>query len=247
MTPARVVAVVVAAGMGVRLGREEPKALTPLGGRALVSHAVERLRAGGVDAVVVVHTPGHLEAFRSALDETAVDAWVAGGAERTESVRNGCRLAIEELGAQVVAIHDAARALIPPAVVRATLDALVEADVIGAAPGLPVPDTLKRVDADEDVQATVDRASTWAVHTPQAFLAPVFSDVLDWAEQLGLGGATDDLGLVEAAKGAGVVHGRLRLVRSDPLAGKITWPADLAHAERLLAAGLASLDASETS
>ncbi len=239
----RVVAVVVAAGVGQRLGREEPKALVPLGGRPLVAHAVERLRAGGCHGVVVVHTPGHADAFRAACDGLEVEAFVAGGAERTDSVRVGCTVAIDPLGARVLAIHDAARALVPPAVVRATLDAL-GGEVVAAAPGLPVPDTLKRADADGVLDGTVDRTGVWAVHTPQVFRAGLYGRVLQWAQAEGLGAATDDLGLFEAARAAGVVEGTARLVRSHALAGKVTWPDDLAHAERLLAAGLA--DPTET-
>lgn len=239
-----VVAVVVAAGVGRRLGLGEPKALTEVGGRALVAHAVERLRSGGVERVVVVHTPGHADRFAAACEDVDVDAWVEGGAERSDSVRVGCRVAIDRFRAAVVAVHDAARALVPPAVVRATLDAL-GGDVVASAPGLPVPDTLKRASEAGDVTGTVDRRGVWAVHTPQAFLADTLSEVLHWSAAVDPGDVTDDLALFEAARTAGAVHGTARLVRSHALAGKVTWPEDLAHAEQLLASGLADPHSSE--
>lgn len=112
-----VVAVVVAAGSGSRLGGEVPKALRgwgraprgPLGGPA---------RRGRVDAAVVVVADGTQAAFEAALAEAPIPCGiVAGGAERQHSVANGISLitlhgSLED--AEVVLVHDAARAFVPP-------------------------------------------------------------------------------------------------------------------------------------
>ncbi len=258
MTPVAA-GIVVAAGVGRRLGAAGggPKALVPVAGAPLLRHAVQALVAAGIAPLVVVHTPGHEAAFVEAVDGLPIAALVPGGATRTASVQAGLealdgpdatpgsgrvaihgsgRVAIHGSGRVAihgsgrVAIHDAARAFVPPAVVRAAVDA-VRGDVIAAAPGLPVADTLKRVVDDAGtVAATVDRAGLWAVQTPQVFDAVALATVRAWA-----GGreATDDLALVEQAVAAGVVSGRVRLVRGSPLALKVTYPDDLAVARAL--------------
>lgn len=223
-----VAAVVVAAGVGERLGAGRCKALVELDGRPLVAHALERLEAAGVfGAIVVVHTPGEAEAFASACREHDVAALVPGGAQRTDSVRHG----VDALdpATQRIAIHDAARCLTPSEVIARTVEA-VHGDVIAAAPGLPVPDTLKRV-VDGRVVATVDRHEVWAVHTPQVVEARALRTALAWA---GADVATDDLGLIERAIDAGVVSGQVRVVLGDVRDLKITYPQDLALARDLL-------------
>jgi 2-C-methyl-D-erythritol 4-phosphate cytidylyltransferase len=86
----------------------------------------------------------------------------------------------------------------------------------GVVPGLPVGDTLKRVDADGGVQETVSRDGLWAVQTPQAFAADVLRRV-----QANGADATDCAGLVEAA------GGRIKVVEGDPRLLKVTSEADL--------------------
>lgn len=223
-------AVVVAAGAGTRLGdraRDIPKALVEVDGRTLLDLALATIRAvGRFDPVVVVHPPGLREAFADVAGDDV--RFVPGGARRSDSVRAG----VAALGGRPdrVAVHDAARALVPPAVVARTLDA-VDGDVIAAAPGLPVADTLKAVADDGVVRRTVDRRGLWAVHTPQVIRGDVFATVLDWG---GERHATDDLALVEDALDAGVVDGDIRLVRGDPRDLKITWPEDLLLAAMLV-------------
>lgn len=217
MTP--FAAVVVAAGSGQRLGADLPKALVEVAGRPLVAHAVRRLAEAGATTIVVVAPPDDVDAVRAAVaTEGLGPAVVPGGTERSDSVRAG----LDALGdvATVVAVHDAARGLAPVELVRRVV-AVVDGDVVAAAPALPVADTLKQVEAD-DVVATVDRTPLVAVQTPQVFRA----DVLRAAHRAS-GDATDDLALVEDAIAAGRAQGRIRVVTGDPLAMKVTHPHDL--------------------
>jgi 2-C-methyl-D-erythritol 4-phosphate cytidylyltransferase len=117
--------------------------------------------------------------------------------------------------ALVVLVHDAARPLLSDEVVERVLAPLSEG-WDGVVPGLPVGDTLKRVDPNGGVEETVARDGLWAVQTPQAFVA----DVLRRAQANG-GEATDCAGLVEAA------GGRIKIVDGDPRLLKVTSPADL--------------------
>lgn len=223
-------AVVVAAGRGTRLGgaHATPKALVEVDGTTLLGLALQGLRAvGRFDPIVVVHAAGHEDAFRAVAGDGA--RLIPGGDTRSDSVRAG----VGALGGplpELVAVHDAARPLVPPGVVDRTLDA-IDADVVAAAPGLPVPDTLKDVGEDGEVRRTVVREGLWAVHTPQVIRGDVLEAVLAWA---GDRHATDDLGLVEQALAAGVVQGRVRLVRGDPRDLKVTYPEDLALAAAIV-------------
>lgn len=224
--------VVVAAGTGERLGgvAPGPKALVEIAGRPLLDLALDRvLRTERCDRLVVVHTPGHRQAFESVVASWPVDDLVPGGPTRTQSVHAG----LEVLGdVATAAVHDAARPLTPSAVMLRVLDA-VSGDVVAAAPGLPVPDTLKRVEDAGRVVATLDRRGVWAVHTPQVFHGATLRSVVAWSKDRV---ATDDLTLVEEAIEAGVVSGHVTLVRGDVRDLKITYPSDLATAAALLSA-----------
>lgn len=211
--------VIVAAGMGTRLGAGVPKALVDIGGDALIVHALRSVReVGRVSEVVVVVPGGHRGEFEP-LCEGAV--LVDGGAERTDSVAAG--LAALSDRTEVVLVHDAARAFAPPALFDAVIDAvLAGADAV--VPGLPVVDTVKQVDAGGVVVGTPDRSSLRAVQTPQGFRR----SALVRAHSRG-GQATDDAALVESDGGHVVV------VDGDPRALKVTVPADLDAVRRLIA------------
>jgi 2-C-methyl-D-erythritol 4-phosphate cytidylyltransferase len=133
---------------------------------------------------------------------------------------------LEEVGpeAPVVVVHDAARPLLREAVLDRVLAALSEG-WDGVVPGLPVADTVKRVDGSRVVD-TVDRGGLVAVQTPQAFRA----DVLREAFSGDLEAATDCASLVEKR------GGRVCVVDGDPWLLKVTTQADLDHVHRLLQA-----------
>lgn len=238
----RLAAVVVAAGRGERLGPAaggRPKALVEIAGRPLVSLAVDGLRAAvELDELVVVHPAGLRAAFRAVLDGPV--CLVVGGPRRLDSVQAGVTALTSD--AALIAVHDAARPLVPPQVVVATVDA-VTGDVVAAAPGLPVGDTLKRASADGRVLGTVDRRGLWAAHTPQVIRSDVLRLVLSAVRSSTLeqGAAsptiTDDLGLIERAAAAGLVDGRTVLIEGNPRDLKVTYPADLSVVRALLAGG----------
>jgi 2-C-methyl-D-erythritol 4-phosphate cytidylyltransferase len=218
-------AVVVAAGQGDRLGGDRPKAFARLGGRVLLAESLERLESSDwIDAIVVVAPEGWEEPSILLAEELGagkVSACVAGGATRADSVRAGLGEVPED--ALVVLVHDAARPFLPEEVVERVLAPLGEG-WDGAAPALPVADTLKRAGQDGTVEETVDRTGLYAVQTPQAFLVPVLRQALAAG-----GDASDCAGLVERA------GGRVKLVEGDPRLLKVTTVADLAFVETLLA------------
>jgi 2-C-methyl-D-erythritol 4-phosphate cytidylyltransferase len=209
-------AVLAAAGSGERLGADRPKAFVRLGDRPLLAESLERLEASEwIDAIVVAAPAGWEEPTILLAEELGcgkVSSCVTGGATRAESVRD----ALAEIGAEaaVVLVHDAARPLVGDAVIERVLTALNEG-WDGAVPGLPVTDTVKRVDGDRVVE-TIDRSRLRAVQTPQAFVAPVLRRAAAGGED-----ASDCAALVER------VGGRVKVVAGDPRLLKVTEPADL--------------------
>ena len=211
-------AILVAAGRGERLGLDHPKAFAKLGEDPLLAEPLRRLDdSQWVDAIVLVAPPGWEEPSILLAEELGcgkVSACVPGGETRADSVRAGLAEVPED--AVVVLVHDAARPLVPEAVIERVLAPLVDG-WDGVVPGIPVSDTLKRVGADGTVLETVERDSLYAVQTPQAFPA----DVLRRAVASGAD-ATDCAGLVESS------GGRVKVVPGDPLLLKVTTADDLA-------------------
>ncbi|MCK6212457.1 2-C-methyl-D-erythritol 4-phosphate cytidylyltransferase [Georgenia sp. EYE_87] len=234
-------AVLTAAGSGTRLGHALPKALVRLGGQPLVLRAALGLARAGCLGSVVVTVPAAERGVFAALfpggtvPGTDVPARVvAGGPTRQASVAAGLAALADDV--DVVLVHDAARCLTPPALVRA-VESAVRAGHRAVVPALPVTDTVKRVgdpgpDGAAPVVATVPRLDLRAVQTPQGFDRAL----LDAAHAAGAHRArdeaaavSDDAGLVEA------LGERVWVVPGDERALKITTPRDLALAELLLA------------
>jgi 2-C-methyl-D-erythritol 4-phosphate cytidylyltransferase len=186
-----------------------PKAFVPLAGRPMLEWSRDRLRAAGIEEVVIVVPPG----FDGVL----------GGAVRSESVRNG--LAALPPGVDAVIVHDAARPLAPPWLFGACVEALEDADAAVAA--ARVTDTIKEAGRDRQVVRTLDRSVLWAIQTPQAFRRDVLERALDVTPDV-LAAATDDAWLVERA------GGRVVVVESPASNLKVTTPDDLRVAELLL-------------
>ena len=238
-----VVAILTAAGAGTRLGAGGPKALVKVGGRSLLRRAAQGLvDSGVVDHLVVTAPSEHVERFAAELAGLAgagpgIRVVAGSSASRQASVALGLRAALEDCPrAGVVLVHDAARALTPPEVVRRVV-AAVRAGHDAVVPALAVTDTVKEIapagpagSGVEIVVGTPDRSRLRAVQTPQGFAVAA----LVRAHELGAArgahealAASDDAGLVEAA------GGRVVVVEGDPLALKVTTPLDLALAELL--------------
>ena len=204
------------------MGPGGPKALRELGGEPLLVHAVRRLCAAASIAQVVVAAPADsLDAVRALLEPFAPVFVLAGGASRQLSV--AAALAAADPALDIVLVHDAARALAPPALIE-RVAAAVRAGSPAVIPVLPVIDTIKQVDDAGWVLGTVDRAALRAVQTPQGFRR----DVLLAAHAAAVDEHTDDAGLAEK------IGIPVQTVEGDEAALKITRPADLRLAEIFL-------------
>jgi 2-C-methyl-D-erythritol 4-phosphate cytidylyltransferase/2-C-methyl-D-erythritol 2,4-cyclodiphosphate synthase len=227
-----VAAIIVAAGKGVRAGGAVPKQFAQLCGKSMVSHSVDALSSHpAVTDIIVVIGAGQADQAREKLgDSVGYVRLVSGGAERRDSVRAGLE-ALADTGVTRVLIHDAARPLLPAAVIDALLAALDHAP--GAVPALPVADTLARGDA--TLGDNVPRAGLNRIQTPQAFhFDAILAAHRAWpAEEE----ATDDAQMLRRM-GQDVM-----LVPGDPMLDKITHPTDFAAAEARHAASLISRSA----
>jgi 2-C-methyl-D-erythritol 4-phosphate cytidylyltransferase len=211
------VALVVAAGRGERLGSSGPKAFVMCGGRAMLEWSIDALKAVPEIGHIVVATPPGVEA-------PAGTTGVFGGPERSHSVRAALH---HTLAGDPVLVHDAARPLVTPDIIRATLAGL-DAGADAAIAAARVADTIKESGADgRTVQRTLDRSALWAIQTPQVFRRDVLERALAQDHAV-LAAATDDASLVES------LGGTVRLVESPRENFKVTTPEDLRLADLLL-------------
>jgi 2-C-methyl-D-erythritol 4-phosphate cytidylyltransferase len=208
----KVAVVLLAAGLGRRMGARRPKAFLTLGGKPLYLHSLETFRSMREVRQVVLVVPKGVKVAGS----------VEGGVRRQDSVRNG--LQEVDPACDVVLIHDAARPFVTPDLVRRVLQGALEHG--GAVPGLPVRDTLKKVDRKGRIGATLDREGLWSVQTPQGFRRGVLEAA--YASGHGLRDATDD---AQIAERAGIAVG---VVEGNPRNFKITSKYDLILADDYL-------------
>jgi 2-C-methyl-D-erythritol 4-phosphate cytidylyltransferase len=218
-----VAAIIPAAGSGVRLGADVPKAFLALGGLSLLTRSA--LAMSAVADVLIIAAPAE------ALDEASaqlsqIDAEihiVAGGEHRQESVANALRMVPEDVS--IVLVHDAARPLVPIEVTQNVV-AAVRKGAKAVIPVLSLVDTIKRVNNNGIAIETVDRNQLRRVQTPQGFDRAT----LDLAYQNPEVVATDDAGLMDAL-GISVLT-----VAGDERSLKITTMSDVQHAMSLLEA-----------
>ena len=211
-------AIILAAGSGQRMGDGLEKQFRPLAGKPVLTHSVTAFLAHPACArIVIVCASSQMEKVRTILGSLADDRRVditSGGARRQDSVQAGLAILTTETDmpdpSMLVAIHDAARPLLPAAVI----DRLIAAMQDGAAaalPVMPVVDTLKTI-SDTQIAGTVDRSALAAAQTPQMFrLAHIAKLHTDHPEDIEI---TDDIQLVEAdGQAVTAVAGDRRLMK----------------------------------
>ena len=183
----------------------------------MLEWSIDALReVAEVDAIVVALPRGWEQAAPSGT------LGVPGGAHRSQSVR----AALNAAGGDPVIVHDAARPLLTPALVRAALAELELHDCDAVIAAAPVTDTIKQA-RDGLVVRTLERSTLWAVQTPQVFRRAALERALSAPDAV-LATATDDASLVERAGGT------VRVVAAPRENLKITTPGDLHVADRAL-------------
>ncbi len=226
--PGEVAVIIVAAGRGSRMESDRNKVLLPIRGIPILVRTVKAFSESGTvhRFLLVIGEEERLE-VSALMEKWCPDVpvkLVYGGAERQESVHHG--LMALEGSESVVLIHDGARPFIGQNAIRACIQAVW---TMGAAcVGVPVKDTIKRVDMLDMVIETPDRAFLWQVQTPQGFKPDIILKAHQQAVFDGFRG-TDDAVLVER------MGMKVRMIMGGYGNIKITTPEDLAYAEAILA------------
>ena len=227
--PLHTVAIIPAAGLGLRMGGAVRKQFRPLGGLPLLVHSLRVFQSSPViDAVVLAVPEADVGYCRNDIVKphgfTKVTHVVAGGQERQDSVR--CALAVVDERVDLVVIHDAVRPCVTDIMVKQVVEA---AAADGAAIiALPMRDTVKQVGDDRLIERTIDRKPLWLAQTPQAFRRDWLEEAHRKAQAEGLA-ATDDSYLLEW------MGHSVRVIEGSGENIKVTRPEDLIIGEAILA------------
>lgn len=225
----KVSAIIVAAGKGSRMGAAVNKQFLMLSNKPVLAYTLEAFERAEIisEIIVVVHRDDH-KLFKECIlpyGFQKITAVADGGSDRQASVYNGLLRVGPE--SDIIAVHDGARPLVTPAIISASVAA---ASRYGSAcVGVPVKDTIKRVNPDQMVLDTPDRSMLWAIQTPQTFQREILMKAHEKAIAERYRG-TDDAVLVERL---GVP---VRMVMGSYTNLKITTAEDLAVAEAFLKA-----------
>lgn len=223
--------VLLAAGRGLRMGADTPKAYLPLNDKPILQYSLETFDASSLvgEVVLVIHPEDQRR-----LDRELLDAYqprcrlkiIYGGRHRQDSTQAGVRA----VRSPWVAVHDAGRPFVSDALFVSVAEA---AETYRAAlPAIPIPETVKSIDDDSFALSDIDRETLQLAQTPQCFEQLLLDRSLDDAEREGRY-FTDEAGVVLATSGI-----KSRVVPGETTNLKITTPRDLALAEALLDAGL---------
>ncbi len=226
----RVIALIVAGGKGLRARGENadqgPKQFASLAGQPVLRWSVAAFaQNSAVSSVHVVIPAGYDQAAKDAISPHIANI-TTGGATRQASVAAGLAALFDVPDDAIILVHDAARPLLPAAVIDRCIGAFSDPAVAGAVPALPVVDTLA-VGGNGRLGATVDRTTLARVQTPQAFRLGVLRAAHACASAQD---ASDDAQMVRAQGGnIAVVEGAASLL-------KLTYTEDFTMAEAMIAA-----------
>ncbi|MER6626180.1 IspD/TarI family cytidylyltransferase [Streptomyces sp. NPDC000931] len=234
--PTRVIAAVLAGGVGSRMGAPSPKQLLPLAGRPIIERSIAAFEASPeVDEIVVLMVDGFVDRVEEIVADagfTKVSRVLPGGATRTDTSVAALAAMAGAADSDLVLLHDAARPLVRPETIAACVAALGSAGAVGVA--VPSADTVVEVapgsDGGEVIARTPDRSRLRRMQTPQGFRLGVARRAYELA--------TADPGLV-ATDDCGVVlrylpEEEVRIVPGDETNIKVTNPGDVEIAETLL-------------
>jgi len=215
------VAVIVAGGSGTRMGKELPKQFLLLNGKAILIHAISAFLQAYADIHIVLVLPKEYIALAKELVGQASLSpnieFVEGGATRFDSVKNGLQ---QVRDAELVFVHDAVRCLVTPGLIKSCSETASQKG--SAIPVIPVRDSMRRIDPNDQTSVIVNRENLFVVQTPQTFKKNILLSAFD-VEYSSL--FTDEASVVEAA------GYQVHLVPGEETNIKITFPDDLQYAE----------------
>ena len=204
----RNIAVILAGGIGSRMGTQKPKQFLPIDGRMVIERAVDVFDShNAIDEIAIVIHPDWREEMEKVVARNGwrkVTKVIDGGAERYMSSLNAIMAYIDEPADTNLLLHDAARPFVSSEIVDRVVAALEHHEAVGVA--VPSTDTVWEVrwelgerssDTGERFVARIpERKLMWRAQTPQAFRLPLIRDAYQRALQDPLFAATDDCGVV---------------------------------------------------
>ena len=219
-------AIILAAGLGKRMHAGQNKQFIELLGQSVLTHTINTFaKISSIDKIVLVARAGEEEICQSMIPKNALAKVIitTGGKERQDSVYNGIKAISWQC--DYILVHDGARPLVSEEVILRTLNAAIKTNAAICA--VPVKDTIKQADENDNVLATIPRHTLWAVQTPQIFRADLLRQAYDHAYKQNYYG-TDDASLLE------YMGERVKIVMGDYENIKITTPEDIPTAEQIL-------------
>ncbi len=229
MNPLRNVAVVLAGGVGSRVGLNIPKQLIKIAGRPIIEHTIDVFNSSPlIDEVVVMMTPGHLDPVREIVAKGGYTkvTQILEGAE----TRNGTtQRALEALGDEEcnVLFHDAVRPLLSQRIIEDCIAALMTYAAVDTA--IPSADTIIAVTDEDEISDVLKRSELRRGQTPQAFRRSVISRAYELADQDPDFTATDDCTVVLRY----LPDVPIAVVAGDERNMKVTEPIDVYLADKL--------------
>ena len=216
------VLILLAGGIGTRMGAAAPKQYLPLMGKPIAHYSLKIfIGMPEIEKIVIVCEPRFIPLFTDAFSDPRL-AFALPGIRRQDSLYNGiCSLE----GDPLICVHDAARPVITTSLVRKVVK--TAAEIGAAAAAVPVKATIKGCDSDHFVTHTPDRSHLWEMQTPQVVRLSLLKKGFHYAEARALS-VTDDISLAELA---GI---RPQVVLGSYTNIKITTPEDLLIAASFL-------------
>lgn len=215
--------VLLAGGVGKRMGANMPKQYLPLLGTPIALYSLKKFaEMEEVGEIVVVCDPSYRDVFEECAVSKPVK-FALPGKERQDSVFNGLSEVRE--GAALAAIHDSARPLVSCDDARRCF---VDATEHGAAVlAVPCKATIKEANDDLSIARTLDRSTLWEMQTPQVIKPDLLKEGFKLVQEKGYE-VTDDVSIVE------FMGERVQITQGSYINIKVTTPEDMFIAERLL-------------
>jgi len=222
----KVTAIIPAAGLGKRFSSSRRKPFAEIAGTPVLIFTLKRLHEiKSIAEIIPVLREEDMEKGLELIEANnfkKIKQLAPGGRERQDSVYNALKLIKKE---SLVLIHDGVRPLISAELIERLLSEVKGFD--GVVPGLPVKETLKKVNAKGFITSTMKREEIWSIQTPQVFPLKTIKEAYDKAYEDGFY-ATDDAALVER------IGGKVKTIEGSPFNIKITIPEDIKIVEFLL-------------
>ncbi len=225
------IAIILASGMGKRMGANKNKVFLELGGKPLIFYTIDNFeKSEDIDEIVIVAKKNEITDMQEIVDEFGfekVSHIIAGGKERQNSGHNGVKCVHDnyDKSGTVVLFHNGANPFVSEQEIKCVADAAHKSGA--AVVAHPTKDTIRKVDENNISKGVIDRSELWNMQTPQAIQLELALSAFDGADEKDFLG-TDDVSLVEEL-GEDVI-----IVETSDNNFKVTTPIDLALAEVIL-------------